>query len=323
MAKRALIEELDFSAVRVLLVGDLILDRFIFGTTRRISREAPIPVVQFAAESCAPGGAANAAANLASLGATVMVAGLIGEDESGDILRGCLEEQGIDTSLVRALSSRQTTVKTRVLAGGAGTVRQQVLRLDREPEGDPSAEVTASLHQAACDAIADCDVAVLSDYGYGAVAPELCARFGSTPVVVDSRSQLQRFAGAHTLKPNLSELEQVAGRDLLDQAQVEAAALALRERSGAGAVLVTLGRNGMILAEADRLRSVPVFGDDEVADVTGAGDSVLAAFALATGCGLDRFDAAQVATVAGAVAVSHYGTHSVRLDELRAAVRDA
>jgi D-glycero-beta-D-manno-heptose-7-phosphate kinase len=315
-----LIGGLDFSSCRVLLLGDLVLDRSVFGTTRRVSREAPIPVVQYAGEESAPGGAANVAANLASLGAEVTVAGLVGDDERGAELIDCLHRLGAKTDLTRPVVGRPTTVKTRVFAGGAGTVRQQVLRLDHEPMSRPDSDLLRSLATEVAGAAAEFDAVVLSDYGYGAVDPGLCARIKSTPVVVDSRMQLRHFQAAHTLKPNLSELEHITGRDLLSYEEIASAAEELRSSSQAGAVLVTLGRDGMLLCEQGRLRQVPVFGDDEIADVTGAGDSVLAAFALALGLGMDRFDAARVATVAGAVAVNHHGTHAVHTAELKAAV---
>ena len=316
-----LVEGLDFGSCRVLLLGDLVLDRSIFGTTRRVSREAPIPVVQYASEEAAPGGAANVAANLASLGAQVSVAGVVGDDQRGEELLDCLRGLGADTSLTRSVSNHPTTVKTRVFAGGVGTVRQQVLRLDHEPLSVPD---PALLQALACDvyeAASDYDAVILSDYGYGAVDEHLCQRIEGVPVVVDSRMQLRQFIGAHTLKPNLSELEHIAGRDLLTAADIAQAAKTLREQSQAGAVLVTLGRDGMVLCEPDEMQVVPVFGDDEIADVTGAGDSVLATYALALGSGMNRFDAARVATVAGAVAVNHYGTHAVRTAEIKEAVR--
>ena len=317
----SLVEGLDFGSCRVLLLGDLVLDRSIFGTTRRVSREAPIPVVQYASEESAPGGAANVAANLASLGAQVSVAGVVGDDQRGEELLDCLQRLGADTSLTRSVSNRPTTVKTRVFAGGAGTVRQQVLRLDHEPVSEPDPALLNSLAVSVYEASSEFDAVILSDYGYGAVDPELCQRIEGASVVVDSRMQLRQFTGAHTLKPNLSELEHIAGRDLLTAADIAQAAKTLREQSQAGAVLVTLGRDGMLLCEPGEMQVVPVFGDDEIADVTGAGDSVLATYALALGSGMNRFDAARVATVAGAVAVNHYGTHAVRTAELKEAVR--
>ena len=315
-----LVEGLDFSRCRVLLLGDLVLDRSVFGTTRRVSREAPIPVVQYASEESAPGGAANVAANLASLGAQVSVAGVVGEDQRGEELLDCLERLGADTSLTRAVSNRPTTVKTRVFAGGVGTVRQQVLRLDHEPTSKPDPGLLNALAQTVFEVASDYDAVVLSDYGYGAVDSTLCRRITGAPVVVDSRMQLRQFSGAHTLKPNLSELEHMAGRDLLTPSDIAKAAEALRAQAQAGAVLVTLGRDGMLLCESGGMRAVPVFGDDEIADVTGAGDSVLATYALALGRGMNRFDAARVATVAGAVAVNHYGTHAVQTAEIKEAV---
>ena len=318
--RAALVRGLDFSACKILLLGDLVLDRSIFGTTRRISREAPIPVVQYSGQDVAPGGAANVAANLASLGAHVSVAGLVGDDASGEELVHCLTQIGADTGLVQVATQQPTTVKTRIFAGGVGTVRQQVLRLDHEPGAQPDAATLERLTQAVRDAATGYDVVILSDYGYGAVPASLCAQLNDAVVVVDSRRQLNQFVGAHTLKPNLSELEGLVGRDLLTEDAIAKAAQSLIQQSEAAAVLVTLGRDGMLLCERDQLRKVPVFGDDEIADVTGAGDSVLAAYALSLAAGYDRLQAAHVATVAGAVAVNHYGTHAVRTAEMLEAV---
>ena len=184
----------------------------------------------------------------------------------------------------------------------------------------PDPPLLSALAVAVHEASSEFDAVILSDYGYGAVDPSLCQRIEVAPVVVDSRMQLRQFAGAHTLKPNLSELEHIAGRDLLTTSDIAKAAESLRVNAQAGAVLVTLGRDGMLLCEAGQVQAVPVFGDDEIADVTGAGDSVLATYALALGIGMSRFDSARVATVAGAVAVNHYGTHAVRTAEVREAV---
>ncbi len=309
-------DRLDFKGISVVLVGDLVLDRFLFGTTVRVSREAPVPVIRFEGESLRPGGAANAAANIASLGGNVSVVGLVGADEAGDQLCRLLSEAGVDISGLVRSERRATTTKTRVMAGGLGTVRQQVLRLDREPDTMPELDEQNELQVQLQKRRAGAQVLVLSDYGYGAIRPEALDLAAGPPAVVDSRGQLRRFQGAHTLKPNHEELSQDAGRQLNGPSAIDDAAEALRVAADAGAVLVTLGRHGMRLAQASGVEEVPAHGDEEVADVTGAGDSVLAAYTLAVGSGWDRRSAAELATVAGGIAVAHHGTHQVRVEEI-------
>lgn len=315
-------DRLDFQGISVVLVGDLVLDRFLFGTTVRVSREAPVPVIRFEGETQRPGGAANAAANLASLGGRVSVVGLVGVDEAGDQLCRLLSEAGVDISGLVRSDRRATTTKTRVMAGGLGTVRQQVLRLDKEPSTAPDADEQNELHVQFEQRREGAQVLVLSDYGYGAIRPEALDLSVGPPTVVDSRGQLRRFQGAHTLKPNHEELSQDAGRHLAGASAIDEAAEALRVAADAGAVLVTLGRHGMRLAQANGIEAIQAHGDEEVADVTGAGDSVLAAYALAVGSGWDRRSAAELATVAGGVAVAHHGTHQVRVTEILEALNN-
>lgn len=313
---------LDFGAISVVLYGDLVLDRFLSGTTVRVSREAPVPVIRYEGETVRPGGAANAAANLASLGGQVSVVGLVGKDSAGEQLCDLLQGAGVDISGISRSERLATTTKTRVMAGGLGTVRQQVLRMDREPEGSPSREEQLQLLQQLKERLDQAQVLVLSDYGYGVVDPERVAWPSELPCVVDSRGQLARFKGAHTLKPNHEELSLYAGGHLQGMDAIAAAAESLRSEADAGAVLVTLGRHGMRLVEAGAVKTVPAHGDDEVADVTGAGDSVLAAYTLAVGSGWDRQSAAEFATVVGGIAVSHYGTHQVRIHEILEVLSD-
>jgi len=315
-------DRLDFSGISVVLVGDLVLDRFLFGTTVRVSREAPVPVIRFEGETQRPGGAANAAANLASLGGQVSVVGLVGVDDAGDQLCRLLSDAGVDVSGLVRSDRRATTTKTRVMAGGLGTVRQQVLRLDKEPDALPDLDEQQALLAHLADRRADAQVLVLSDYGYGAIRPETLDLRAGPPAVVDSRGQLRRFRGAHTLKPNHEELSQDAGRQLSAVPAIDEAAEELRSVTDAGAVLVTLGRHGMRLAQEAGVEAIPAHGDEEVADVTGAGDSVLAAYTLAVGSGWGRKDAAELATVAGGGAVAHHGTHQVRTREILEALRD-
>ncbi|MEC7750988.1 MAG: PfkB family carbohydrate kinase [Myxococcota bacterium] len=313
-------DRLDFSGISVVLLGDLVLDRFLFGTTVRVSREAPVPVIRYEGETLLPGGAANAAANLASLGGQVAVVGLVGMDAAGDQLCQLLQSTGVDLQGVVRSDRGSTITKTRVMAGGLGTVRQQVLRLDREPDEEIDRETQQKL-TGHLDALrSHADVLVLSDYGYGAIRPEALDLGSGPPAVVDSRGQLRRFRGAHTLKPNHEELSQDAGGALHSTHAIDKAAQALRSASDADAVLVTLGRHGMRMAQSSGVQAIPAHGDAEVADVTGAGDSVLAAYTLAVGSGWSPHEAAELATVAGGIAVAHHGTHQVRIDEILVAL---
>ena len=308
------------SGQRVVLLGDLVLDRFIYGTTGRISREAPVQVVQWEREVALPGGAANVAANLATQGAEVVLVGVVGADAQGAELMELLSGLGVGVEGVVVSAEVATTSKTRVLAGAFGTFSQQVLRLDREPPAAPGVELRAQLADALRSASRSGDLVLLSDYGYGAVTPELKLP-ADVRLVVDSRSSLKAYSGADTLKPNLTELEELAGRRLRSPALQLEAAQWLRKATCAQAVLLTLGRDGMLLADEEGSTAVGVFGHDEVTDVTGAGDSVLATYALALASGRTRIEAAGLATVAGGIAVSHQGTHQVTRLELEEALR--
>ena len=318
-----------FAGRRIAVVGDVIADEFLYGDPARISREAPVLILEHDRTVVVPGGAGNAARNAGALGGDVRIAGLVGPGDR-ELMDGLRAR--VDTSHVLRPEGYRAPVKTRVLAGGLHTARQQVVRVDRGPAGDPAASA-AAFERAALDALADCDAALVSDYGYGLVTPELFVRLrerlapsGSrppVPLLVDSRHNLADFRGCTACTPNESEAEQVLGGPFGDDpARVERAGRALLRRTGAGGVVLTRGSRGMaVFAPGRPTDHVPIFGSDEVTDVTGAGDTVIAALALALAAGASLCEAARLANYAGGLVVRKRGTATVTRAELVRAIR--
>jgi D-glycero-beta-D-manno-heptose-7-phosphate kinase len=316
-----------FAGRRLLVAGDYVLDRFVFGHPKRISREAPVLILRFLREESLPGAAGNTAANVRALGGTPLPVGAVGDDPAGAALTSILQERGIATDGLIEVPGYSTPTKTRVLAGGAHSIKQQVVRYDQEdhlPErGDWHRRFSEELSRAAAAA----DAAVLSDYGYGAISPTevaaLRARLpAGAPVLVDSRRQLATYVGVDAATPNEEELEESAGGSLGDSAEALAeAGDRLRRAIGCRTLLVTRGSRGMALFDgATRPTLIPVHGTDQVADVTGAGDTVLAAFSLALASGATPLEAALLANFAGGVVVMKMGTATASAEELAAAI---
>ncbi len=331
MTTRARLHEIvdSFPSRRVVLYGDLVLDRFVLGTPKRISREAPVIILRFEGQRDVPGGGANALANLAALGATVLPVGVVGDDEAGASLLAALARAGVDTSGIVRLAGFKTVTKVRILAGGAASLKHQIARYDVEdhlPAGDSwRAALVARLATVAPAAHA----AAVSDYGYGAVFADGVARLRSAlpagaPVVADSRFGLETLGSVDGATPNLEELAATAGATPVGDEAVAAAASALRARLGARFVAATRGSEGLTLVEEGKPAvHLPVFGTDQVADVTGAGDTVLATLALALAAGADPGEAAAIANLAGGVVVTKLGTATVARNELHRAVDQA
>jgi rfaE bifunctional protein kinase chain/domain len=316
-----------FETASVVLYGDLVLDRFVLGTPKRISREAPVIILRHEGERDLPGGGANALANLAELGVATTPVGVVGDDEPGGSLIARLVERDIDTSCVVTAEGFRTPTKVRILGGGLSSLKHQVARYDIEdvlPDGGPWRDALATKLDRA---IEGAGAVAISDYGYGTVqteAVEACCGDRSPPpwICVDSRHRIGQLGEVHAATPNLQELEEVAGRQLSDDAEVAAAAEELRQRLGARFVLATRGNRGMTLVEqGERGQHIPVFGTDEVADVTGAGDTVLAVLTAALAVGATPEEAARLANYAGGVVVMKLGTATISRDELRAAIR--
>lgn len=314
-----------FSRARVLVLGDAMLDRYVYGTIARISPEAPVPILSAERETAMPGGAANVARAVAALGGRAVLIGLVGEDAAGRQLIGLLEAlAGVECGLVTA-AGRPTTVKVRYVAE-----RQQVVRVDYEVRDPPGPAGEALLAQFAAR-LPGADIVVLSDYAKGVLAPEVVraaiamAKAAGKPVLVDPKStDIARYDGADILTPNTGEAAAATGLAGRDDAAVAAMAAAmLAVAPGIGAVLVTRGERGMTLAErGGGVRHLPVAAR-EVADVSGAGDTVVATLALALAAGADPFAAAQLANAAAGIAVGKLGTAEVTPDELRQALNSA
>jgi D-glycero-beta-D-manno-heptose-7-phosphate kinase len=311
---------------RVLVVGDLVADHYIYGQTDRVSREAPVLIVRHESSEVKLGGGANVAANLRALGGEVLAVGALGDDEMGYELRRLFRASGISLRAVGG-AGVDTETKTRILAGGVSTTRQQMLRLDRSRHTPLPPRTRKELARQLLRAAQEVDAVVVSDYGAGVVGEELREALRTLagqglPVCVDSRYSLASFTGVTVCKPNEPELESLSGRPVRTEEELlEAGRTALR-RLACKALLVTRGRHGMMLFGADGgVERIPVHGQKEAVDVTGAGDTVIATFALGLAAGGSYLQAAQLANVAGALVVQKQGTATVSRDELQAALR--
>ncbi len=303
----------DLARRRVLVVGDVMLDRYWHGAVDRISPEAPVPVVRVERVEERLGGAANVALNVKSLGARVTLLTVVGEDQAAESLRGLLETHGIE-AVLRTDPQFATILKLRVIGRA-----QQLIRIDFE--NDPGHEVLAQMVDAYAQRLADHDVVVFSDYGKGGLAhiPRMIqlARAAGKPVFVDPKGRdYQRYAGANVITPNRSELAQVVGA-WKDEADLVARVAALREAIGVESVLLTRSEEGMTLFDRDAIIHEHPKAR-EVFDVTGAGDTVIAAMATLTAAGLPLEAAMRLASKAAGIVVGKFGTATVSHQELAA-----
>lgn len=307
---------------RVLVIGDLVADEYIYGRTSRISREAPVLILKFVSRTILPGGAANAIMNVHALGAHPVPLGIVGEDEMGAELRSAFQEAGIDCSGLLAVPERSTTVKTRILAGSLHTTRQQVIRVDKEEMGLLPEQVRKLLLDKFRQLVSGIDAVLVSDYGYGVVGPEIKEQVGTgheLPVVVDSRYDLLDFRGITIATPNEEEVIGVLDRPIETIQDIEAAGRELIHRMNSQALLVTRGSLGMSLFQRDgSVEHIPVSGSDEIADVTGAGDTVAAVMTAALAAGADFLSATHIANIAGGIVVMKRGTGTVSPEEINA-----
>lgn len=312
-----------FAGQRIVVVGDLIADEYLYGKPARISREAPVLILRFTDREVRLGGAANAAHNVRALGATAVPVGVLGADPAGDDVLRLFGEAGIPSDGVSRTAGRLTPVKTRIMAGGYESTRQQVVRLDREPEPSLPGDVEARLIAAVQAAGSRAGAFLVSDYGYGTVTSRVfdavieAARRRGVVVAVDSRYDLPRFRGATAATPNEPEVEALAGAELGDERDLEKAARVVLERLDARYLLITRGSRGMALLEREGpVTFIPIHGSDQIADVTGAGDTVISAFTTALAAGAGAVEAAWLANVAGGVVVMKRGTATVSSQEL-------
>jgi rfaE bifunctional protein kinase chain/domain len=320
-----------FTQQRIVLLGDLVADEFVYGEIARVSREAPVLILKERERQVVPGGGANAANNLADLGARVTPVGGIGDDESGEALLRYFQQKGVPTRHVIRVRGYRTPTKSRILGGLSHWQRQQVVRIDREPPQPLSREVRHRLSVSVAPLLAKASALLVSDYGFGSTdareVESLRLRAGrrAIPITVDSRYDLLKYSSVTAATPNEPELEAAFGRKIGNNIEMlhQLGQKALR-RQRLQALLVTRGRDGMVLFEPrQKPRHLPIFGSDEVADVTGAGDTVIAAFTLALAAGASFFHAAQLANCAGGLVVMKRGTATVARREIEEAVRNA
>jgi len=322
---RALVER--FADRTVAVVGDLILDEYVFGRPARISREAPVLILRFTERALSMGGAANAANNVHALGARVVPIGVIGRDAAGDDLMRLFHAEGVPTDGIVQESGRSTPVKTRIMAGGYQATRQQVVRIDREPQGEPQPMTDDRLLEGLTSLAVGAHAIIISDYGYGTVTSRVLdgvralARSANAMVTVDSRYDLPRFTGVTAATPNEAELEALSAARVDDERAVEKAGRQLLERLDARLLLVTRGSRGMAILEREGGSTfLPIHGTDEIADVTGAGDTVISAFTVALAAGATPVEAATLANIAGGIVVMKRGTATVSAAELTQAL---
>ena len=316
------------AGARIGVVGDLVADLYVSGLSDRVSREAPVLIVRYEQQWLRPGGAANVAANLAALGATARVVGLVGDDVPGksliEVLTGVRAPGRVSCDGIVVTPGRETISKTRYLAGAKLTSRQQVLRLDRQPPAPPGDTLLAALADRIRLTDPHVDAWIASDYGYGAfddAMRNLLRQIAAAKcVVADSRWELERFTGMTVVKPNEEEAEILGRRLGLAAADTGDLAQRLADRLDARSVLVTLGNQGMVLAADGRVVRIPACGADEIVDLTGAGDSVAAALAAALAGGADVETAARLANCAGVVVVMKEGAATASPAELHDAV---
>jgi D-beta-D-heptose 7-phosphate kinase/D-beta-D-heptose 1-phosphate adenosyltransferase len=308
-----------FSKVKILVIGDVMLDRYWWGSVDRISPEAPVPVVRLNSADTAAGGAANVAANIAGLGATPFLVGLVGDDREAEELKNSLTARGIDPQHLQSLNGRPTTVKTRVVAHS-----HHVVRIDSEHTEEIGADSAESIWQSIEPLVGQADVVLLSDYAKGMLSAPVLSRIvescekNSKPLLVDPKGRdYRKYSGATLLTPNRSEAIHAAGVEDLEEA-----AARLIDEVKLESLIITQGENGMTLyRRGDTAVNFPALAR-KVYDVTGAGDTVISTLAVALGAGLDLPTAAKLANIAAGLVVEEVGTTVIALDQLKEAAEN-
>ncbi len=314
---------------QIVVYGDLVADRFVYGTPKRISREAPVLILRQEREDLILGGGGNAVNNIRSLGGRPRPVSIIGRDPVGAQLVEALEQRAIDTSLVLRIDGYHTPTKTRVLAGMPHAARQQIVRFDREEDLEVDDSMLELIESNLRLAIDEADGALISDYGYGSVRRELAPVFSdlasSMPVTLDSRYDLLSYPGVTAATPNEEEAEAAAGQELFGQNEdrvLRRVGDLLLNELRSEALLITRGSRGMALFQPDSdPLLIPVHGTDQIADVTGAGDTVIATFTMALASGASFSDAALLANYAASVVVMKMGTATVTREEIAAVIQ--
>lgn len=311
---------------KVVVYGDLVADHFVYGSARRISREAPVLILQREEDHLSPGAAGNAVASIRQLGGEPAVISAVGDDAAGVRLLEVLDEWGVDMSGVLRVDGYRTPTKTRILAGRPNAPRQQIVRIDDGAFLPADATVEAHMERALREALRGADAVLVSDYGNGTVTrPAFEMVLGDAagrPVAVDSRYALLDYPGATIATPNEEEVAAATGTDLYgleDDEVLSGTGERLRSLMGSPSLLITRGSRGMTLfREGSPPVPIPAHGTASISDVTGAGDTVIAVLALALGTGASPLESATLANLAASAAVSKLGTSTVSSSELEA-----
>lgn len=329
MEKEDLFAVIDrFAGKKIAVWGDFILDEYIYGKTRRISREAPVLILSYQKREFSLGGAGNSALNLRALGASPIPIGVIGQDLAGTVVADILKAHDIKTKNLIRLKNFETPLKTRILAGEENTRKQQILRIDKDakvPEMTGPRKRVARLLQEALDR---CHALLVSDYNYLAVRPDILAEVlplfkkARKPVTLDTRFRLLHFKGITAATPNEPEVEEALKTEIGENVQrLKRAGNVLRKKLQSPALLITRGSRGMALFERGRpAYLIPVHGPTDIVDVTGAGDTVISVFTLALACGASFRQATELANYAGGIVVMKKGTATVTTQELKEAI---
>ncbi len=320
-----------FPKVTVTVLGDLVADEFVFGEISRVSREAPVLILKHRESKVVPGGGANAVNNLADMGVNVLPVGVVGADEAGRMLIREFRHKHVPISGVLKDKNYRTVTKSRILAGMTHTAGQQVVRIDREPEAEPNFHLKRELILAARQYARASDALLVSDYGYGAATPAILnairqrGRWDRIPIILDSRYRMLEYSGISAATPNEPEVEAALGMKIGDDwERLCVASDQVMSRMKLQSLVITRGRDGMVaFPEKQKPVDIPIFGSDEVTDVTGAGDTVIAAFTAAFAAGATTEEAAHLANYAGGIVVMKRGTATVSQQELLDAIDQA
>lgn len=327
--KRSLLQVIEnFSRKKIIVWGDFILDEYLYGTTRRISREAPVLILSYRRKEFSLGGGGNALLNLKALGANPIAVGVLGQDDAGSMISQILKQNGISTRHLIRHKAHSTPVKTRILAGEETTRKQQILRIDQEAEVPDTLSVKEKMLKTLLDLKTQADAVIISDYDYYTVKEDIYHRIlpsfqkSNIPIALDSRFRLLNFKGVTVVTPNEPEVEEALQVRINDDTEViTQAGKTLLKKSEAATILLTRGSQGMILFEKKKSPfTIPIFGTTDIVDVTGAGDTVISVFTLAMASGASYREAAQLANYAGGLVVMKKGTSTITPQELKKAI---